>query len=194
MTEKIEAARSGVRRERWLRLLETVSVWLLVAGLFMALAYGVVRMVGHGIERADEILAQSGTSISVAHLANTVVAPGLGEPEPDGDGSDAPLILVERVVPPRWERMPNPRYPMTDGRRVDGSVELRCLVSDRGVPKDCVILNETPAGVGFGDAALEAAGRARLKPRMSGGVPTAGTIQFSIRFSPDSGRGAQVDP
>ena len=46
----------------------------------------------------------------------------------------------------------------------------------------CTIISETPAGAGFGAAALSAARRARLSPRSVDGVATGGKVRFGTSF------------
>lgn len=59
-----------------------------------------------------------------------------------------------------------------------GMVQLECrIMGDR--LQDCRVLREEPEGAGFGQAALEAAARARLTP--PSGV-SGTTIRFTTRF------------
>ncbi len=176
------------KRRPGLRLLETVGVWLLILGVFVGAGYGVSLMVRVGLNRFDDVLAQSRTHTSVAFSAEEVVAPGIGEPPPGTSEAEPSekLILVERaeVTNPAWEVVPAPDYPITEGEMVAGTVGLKCTVTVEGRLSGCEILEETPAGRGFGQAALEAADRARLTPRKVQGRPVEGTVQFSIRFTP----------
>ncbi len=61
----------------------------------------------------------------------------------------------------------------------EGRVELECTVRPDGRVSDCVVRSETPRGFGFGEAALNAARRARLSP---GSVPVGGKVRFGTRF------------
>jgi|GEM_PF-2544468 len=178
------------RRSRGVfRVFETVAVWLVIIGLFAGLAYGVSLAVHDGVGRIDELIAQAQTRTSVAYsvepveaaVEEPVVAPGIGEAP-----SRAPTDLLEvvREVPPRWIAVPNPHCPMTGGAMVEGSVALLCSVTTEGRLTGCEILEESPAGRGFGAAALEATGGARLTPRTLNGEPTPAEVRFSVRFTP----------
>lgn len=47
----------------------------------------------------------------------------------------------------------------------------------------CVIIEESPAGYGFGSAALKLSSRFKLKPMERDGVPVSGgTIKIPMRF------------
>lgn len=88
------------------------------------------------------------------------------------------------IVNPAWVVQSRPEFPelaMTKGVE-SGRVELQCPVSAEGIIESCWILSETPAGVGFGQAALTAAAHARLQPRTVDGAPTAGMVRFSTSF------------
>ncbi|MBU1383998.1 MAG: hypothetical protein KJ916_04000 [Alphaproteobacteria bacterium] len=63
----------------------------------------------------------------------------------------------------------------------EGAVTLECR-RDGDRLKDCVIVSETPAGQGFGAAALSLARRARLHPRtVEQALPDA-KIVYTTRF------------
>ncbi len=88
------------------------------------------------------------------------------------------------VVNPAWIVQPAPAFPrlaMEKGVEA-GRVELQCPVSAEGIIESCWILKETPAGAGFGQAAVTGAARGRLRPRTIDGVPTAGMVRFSVNF------------
>ena len=66
-------------------------------------------------------------------------------------------------------------------------VRLRCETYASGRIGDCAVLSETPAGVGFAEAALASMRDARVLPRSSDGVPTDSRIRFTSRFIVDTG-------
>jgi len=61
-------------------------------------------------------------------------------------------------------------------------VTLECRVTRRGAVRDCVILSETPSGQGFGEAALEGARRARVRPDAIDGAAPYAKVTFTMRF------------
>jgi len=71
--------------------------------------------------------------------------------------------------PVEWSRRPPIEYPeralSEDIRR--GRVTLKCLF-EQAVPLDCVVVEETPAGYGFGAAALRAVRRGVATPGTEG--------------------------
>jgi hypothetical protein len=54
-----------------------------------------------------------------------------------------------------------------------GRVELDCLLDASGVPR-CAVARETPAGFGFGSAAIRASSQFRAAPTLDDGTPSAG--------------------
>lgn len=63
-----------------------------------------------------------------------------------------------------WSRRPLPEFPPSalSAKALWGRVELNCLVRADGRPRQCRVESERPSEVGFAEAALEAAERARL--------------------------------
>ena len=49
----------------------------------------------------------------------------------------------------------------------------------------CRIAEEAPAGVGFGEQAVKATLKARVRPRLEDGQPTESQIAFTIRYRLD---------
>ncbi len=88
------------------------------------------------------------------------------------------------VTAPAWLDPPRGEYPeeaMRKGFKA-GRVQLQCPVSAQGLIASCWILDETPADAGFGQAALIAAARSRMQPRMVDGEARPGMVKFSINF------------
>lgn len=85
---------------------------------------------------------------------------------------------------PAWVVPPRPRFPdlaMEKGIEA-GRVELQCPVSADGTIASCWIMSETPAGAGFGQAAVTGAAHARLRPRTVDGVAVPGMVRFAVNF------------
>lgn len=77
-------------------------------------------------------------------------------------------------------------YPRTAARkRLAGEALVRCTVSDDRRLSDCRVVNETPSGQGFGEAALRLATVIKLKETTRTGEPTAGrSFLFPLKFQP----------
>lgn len=123
-----------------------------------------------------------------APVAAPVPAVDAAQPEPAPGPTVAPEAedRPTTITNPSWAQHPMPRtYPaaaLEQGLN-NGQADLSCRVESDGRVSDCTVLSETPEGVGFGAAALQAAADARLSPRTVDGVATGGTVRFSIRFT-----------
>ena len=99
----------------------------------------------------------------------------------------ASLMMLARLLSisqdPAWPESPTilPSVEVVARPRV-GVVLVECRVSREGTVGDCVILSETPAGHGFGAAALNGARRARMTPGSVRNVAVGGTVRFTTRF------------
>jgi protein TonB len=66
-----------------------------------------------------------------------------------------------------------------------GSAVMRCVVKYNGGLDHCVVLRETPAGLGFGAAAISMAGLFGMATQTTDGHPVAGlTITLTVEFPP----------
>ncbi len=145
------------------------GVWIAVGVALVALAWGV----GAGISRFAQSM-EDGFSDLVSH--RTVI---YSQPAPPSAPVDE-----NGVQPPAWIDRPVGDYPRIALRAGvhAGAAKVKCRVSVDGVPFDCVIEDEDPMGMGFGDAALKAMGDARLTPRREQGAATEANIAFTMRF------------
>ncbi|WP_395652043.1 TonB family protein [Brevundimonas sp.] len=86
---------------------------------------------------------------------------------------------------PRVEFVPTPRYPRRARRLgVSGEARVECRVNHqtRGM-RDCRILEETPAGYGFGDEALSVMRRARLDEASVRSAAPEAVVSVRIPFN-----------
>src|SRR5262249_18799687 len=105
---------------------------------------------------------------------------------PRMEGGDG-LAPVEPplITRPSWARVPRELqrfYPRAAVRQnVEGRAVLDCLVSTAG-PLAWAVAAETPAGWGFGAAALEIAAQYRMVPATRDGVPIEGRYRMAVPF------------
>ncbi|MET4683595.1 energy transducer TonB [Brevundimonas faecalis] len=110
----------------------------------------------------------------------------VGDPSAtQADGSKAPTVIVN----PSWRTPPvatgddYPAFAWAIG--IQARVEVECVTTTLGLVKDCKAVRETPAGLGFGPAAVAIAMRGRVSPRRVDGVATDSRIMTRIPFSTD---------
>ncbi len=91
------------------------------------------------------------------------------------------------ILRPSWERIPTQEdlrraYPRS--ARGAGRTVMACRINDGGELVDCSISEETPAGQGFGAAALQLAHEFRMKSRTcDGGLSAGGVVMVPIRWN-----------
>lgn len=91
------------------------------------------------------------------------------------------------ITNPSWARAPQalmPERALSRGIET-GSATLECTVQPNGSLSRCNIVSETPSGAGFGQAAAQAAARARISPRTVDGLAPGGSVRFTLPFSTD---------
>ncbi len=86
------------------------------------------------------------------------------------------------VTRPQWLVTPTPEqfqdhYPRRAWREdVEGKATLQCRVGVDTLLHDCQVLEETPAGFGFGEAAVAMSAEMRMSPRTIDGRPDGGAV------------------
>ena len=132
---------------------------------------------------------------SVALVLAGVVwaAAGVAFAQPSGP---KPTVITrpDWIVPPNGDDLAE-RYPALAGMvGIPGRVMLHCRVALDG-SLDCTVVEETPAGLGFGDAALGFSKGFKMKPMTVDGRPVAGgEINVPIRFDPEQGEDEGASP
>lgn len=91
-------------------------------------------------------------------------------------------------VPPDWLAKPTPEDMMivwpTEAlrKRQGGSAVIRCSVGVQGLLLDCKVMEEEPAGAGFGAAAIALTPQFVMRPGRFNGKPVVSEVRISMRF------------
>jgi len=96
---------------------------------------------------------------------------------------------------PAWIKQPTagdifsvfPAAAVAEG--IDGKVVIDCEAAIDGSVRNCAVVSEAPAGMGFGAAALSLTPQLRMRPALRGGVPTAARVRIPINFNSGHGEG-----
>jgi protein TonB len=120
-------------------------------------------------------------------IATALVAgePAKAEP-PSTPATAQPELHLTGVTGPDWLTKPGPnefnKY-WPKGVKISGGVTLTCIVKADGTLTDCKTSEESPQGMGFGDAALNMSQFFQMRPMLIEGEPiTGGTFTFRIFF------------
>lgn len=96
------------------------------------------------------------------------------------------------IVPPQVDEEDYPLFALY--LNVNGDVTLECAVTSLGSPESCLVIEERPVGLGFGDAAKQIILRHRLNPRRVNGVATPSQFVVRLPFTVyDDDNGEMVD-
>ena len=124
--------------------------------------------------------------LAVALLAQAVPAAA----PPAAPSSATPSDLQLRNSP-HWLHLPTPAEiraaaPRGPGR---GEATLSCTLNDDGLLTGCRVVSESPAGAGFGPAALSLAYKFRMSPLTANGDSVEGAqVEIPIVFRPRGSR------
>ncbi|CAN5204777.1 hypothetical protein BH09PSE1_BH09PSE1_18740 [soil metagenome] len=173
--DAIEASAVPATTEDAGNLLLQIFAWIGAIGLCLAIAGGAVWLVS-GMVRSMPIDGLRGAPerrIEVVERVEPAPLPPASAMDQNGNV----------IVNPTWAVRPAPEYPRTAMDVDSGAVQLECVFAPSGQVTACTVLSETPAGKGFGRAAIAAAYKARIRPTAVDGVPTGGKIRFNNRFA-----------
>lgn len=168
-----KATASPVEGPRWVWI--KLGVWavvlLLLAGAAWCVAWTAIHVrVGFEPPRLTDA-ARRETPFPYTASPDPGSTPGMKE--------DGPAIIN-----PDWVKRPEPVFPRA-AQRADaatGTVSLTCQADAQGRMQACRIDNETPQGVGFGEEAIKAAMKARVRPRLVDGQPVESEVVFTVRY------------
>ncbi|SJM53211.1 Ferric siderophore transport system, periplasmic binding protein TonB [Brevundimonas diminuta 3F5N] len=125
-------------------------------------------------------------AVSAAILATVIVGSSTAALADDKARRKGNPVVIESpawVVPPQVDGDDYPIFAAYLG--VNGSVSLECMVTPQGSPANCLVQEERPTGLGFGDAAKRIILRHRLTPRRVNGVATPAKFVVRLPFTAD---------
>ncbi|MFN3560082.1 MAG: TonB family protein [Brevundimonas sp.] len=111
-------------------------------------------------------------------------APPVITPDPPVRAPEPAPPRPSVITQPTWARQVTGDYPERAIARgiTSGRVTLQCTVRPDGSLANCSVVNEDPAGAGFGQAALAAARRSRVSPRTVDGAAEGATVRWTQRY------------
>ena len=92
---------------------------------------------------------------------------------------------------PKWLRRPSSAqfravFPVEAyAKGLSGRTTISCLLTEAGVLTKCIVTDETPAGSGFGAAAIAMVPQLKLSPARANGRPVASEVRIPLNFDMD---------
>ena len=97
-----------------------------------------------------------------------------------GDTPENPI----RIVRPTREEIMIEYPPDALARGVSGRATVECEVVASGLLDHCLVLQEDPAGYGFGEAAIRLAFEHQVRPDAEGRYPVGRRVDLPVEFTP----------
>lgn len=97
-----------------------------------------------------------------------------------GDTPDNPI----RIVRPTRQEMMAHYPPEALAQGVSGRATVQCEVNSAGLLDQCRVLEEDPAGYGFGQAGIQLAFEHHVRPDAEGRFPVGRRVSVPVDFAP----------
>jgi protein TonB len=129
------------------------------------------------------LLAAKVSADPQAPAPTAAAVPSTAPCDPPPPASDNQPLRIKRIPD---DRLAASLYPPRAFRMgMAGQVTLRCLVTAKATLVRCDVVSETPAGMGFGEAAKKVAKHLAFAPVIKDGAPVAcGAYVFSYDWRP----------
>lgn len=125
-------------------------------------------------------------TVGAAIVATIIVGSGgtaLAQDKAKRRGNPVVIENPAWVVPPQVDGDDYPIFAAYLG--LNGSVSIECLITPQGSPENCLVRDERPTGLGFGEAAKRIVLRHRLTPRRVNGVAAPARFVVRLPFTAD---------
>ena len=95
---------------------------------------------------------------------------------------------LAQTTNPHWIRPPNPDAAaefmpgFANSLGISGRATIRCEIERPGSPESCIVVSESPTGLGFGPAGVQVVMTGYVAPKLVKGRPTRAQIQSTVHF------------